>query len=137
MIEDSCAFLRESGAEVFFDAEHFFDGYRADREFALACLEAAQRGGAQALVLCDTNGGSMPSFVRDITAEVVERFAVPIGIHCHNDSGMAVANTQMAVEAGAGQVQGTINGYGERAGNANLCTVIPNLELKTAVRALP
>jgi len=137
MIEDSVAFLRASGAEVFFDAEHFFDGYRADRDFALACLDAAARGGAQALVLCDTNGGSMPLYVRDVTAEVVERFDVAIGIHCHNDSGMAAANTQIAVETGASHVQGTVNGYGERSGNANLCTVIPNLELKTGVRALP
>lgn len=137
MIEDSCAYLKESGAEVFFDAEHFFDGYRADPEFAMACLEAAQRGGAEALVLCDTNGGSMPLFVHEITAQAVDRFEAPIGIHCHNDSGMAVANTQVAVDAGATQVQGTINGYGERAGNANLCTVIPNLELKAGLSALP
>jgi 2-isopropylmalate synthase len=137
MIEDSVAFLKSSGATVFFDAEHFFDGYRADREFALATLAAAERGGAECLVLCDTNGGSMPLFVRDVVAEVVEMFATPIGIHCHNDAGMAVANTQIAVEMGAGQVQGTINGYGERCGNANLCTVIPNLELKAGLRALP
>ncbi len=137
MIEDSCAFLKDSGAEVFFDAEHFFDGHHADPEFAMACLEAAQRGGAEALVLCDTNGGSMPLHIRDITEEAVERFDVPIGIHCHNDSGMAVANTQIAVEVGADHVQGTINGYGERSGNANLCTVIPNLQLKTGVSAIP
>ena len=137
MIEDSCAYLKESGAEVIFDAEHFFDGYRADPEFAMACLEAAQRGGAEALVLCDTNGGSMPLFIHEITAKAVEQFDVPIGIHCHNDSGMAVGNTQIAVDAGATHVQGTINGYGERAGNANLCTVIPNLELKTDLSALP
>jgi 2-isopropylmalate synthase len=137
MIEDSCAFLKASGAEVFFDAEHFFDGYRADPEFAMACLEAAQRGGAEALVLCDTNGGSMPLFIYEVTKEAVERFDVPIGIHCHNDSGMAVANSQIALDAGASQVQGTINGYGERSGNANLCTVVPNLELKTDLLGLP
>ena len=137
MIEDSCAFLKESGAEVLFDAEHFFDGYKADPEFAMACLEAAQRGGAEALVLCDTNGGSMPLFIHEITRKAVEQFEVPIGIHCHNDSGMAIANTHVAVNAGADHVQGTINGYGERSGNANLCTVIPNLELKVGVRALP
>ncbi len=137
MIEDSMAFLKESGAEVIFDAEHFFDGYRADPEFAMECLEAAQRGGAEALVLCDTNGGSLPLFIREVTAEAVERFDVPIGIHCHNDAGLAVANTLLSVEAGATQVQGTINGYGERTGNANLCTVIPNLELKMNAQALP
>ncbi len=137
MIEDSVAFLKASGARVFFDAEHFFDGYRADPEFALETLRAAVRGGAECLVLCDTNGGSMPLFVRDVVAEVVEMFDVPIGIHCHNDAGMAVANSQIAVEMGATQVQGTINGYGERTGNANLCTVIPNLELKSGLRTLP
>lgn len=137
MIEDSVAFLKASGAQVFFDAEHFFDGYRADREFALETLRAAERGGAECLVLCDTNGGSMPLFVREVLAEVVETFETPIGIHCHNDAGMAVANTQIAVEMGASHVQGTINGYGERTGNANLCTVIPNLELKSGLRVLP
>ncbi len=137
MIEESCAFLAESGAEVIFDAEHFFDGYRADPEFALETLRAAERGGAQCLVLCDTNGGSMPLFVRDVVQEVVEGFGTPVGIHCHNDAGMAAANTQIAVEMGASQVQGTINGYGERSGNADLCTVIANIELKSGLRALP
>ncbi len=137
MIEDSVAFLKAGGAQVFFDAEHFFDGYRADREFALETLRAAQRGGAECLVLCDTNGGSMPLFVRDVVAEIVGAFDTPVGIHCHNDAGMAAANTQIAVEMGAGHVQGTINGYGERAGNADLCTVVPNLAIKTGVCALP
>ncbi|MGD9496183.1 MAG: citramalate synthase [Armatimonadota bacterium] len=137
MIEDSVGFLKASGAQVFFDAEHFFDGYRADREYALETLRAAQRGGAECLILCDTNGGSMPLFVRDVVVDVMTSFDTPVGIHCHNDAGMAAANTQIAAEMGAVQVQGTINGYGERAGNANLCTVIPNLELKAGLRALP
>ena len=137
MIEDSVAFLKAGGAQVFFDAEHYFDGYRADREFALETLRAAQRGGAECLILCDTNGGSMPLFVRDVVAEAVELMDAPIGIHCHNDAGMAVANSQIAVELGAVQVQGTINGYGERTGNANLCAVIPNLEIKAGLRTLP
>ncbi|MGC9320276.1 MAG: citramalate synthase [Armatimonadota bacterium] len=137
MIEDSVAFLKESGAEVIFDAEHFFDGYRADPDFALETLRAAERGGAECLVLCDTNGGSMPSFVSEVMGAVIEATDTPLGVHCHNDAGMAAANTQIAVEMGASHVQGTINGYGERTGNANLCTVIPNLELKAGLRALP
>ncbi len=137
MIEDSVAFLKASGAQVFFDAEHYFDGYRADREYALETLRAAERGGAECLILCDTNGGSMPLFLRDVVAEAVELMDTPIGIHCHNDAGMAVANSQIAVELGAVQVQGTINGYGERTGNANLCTLIPNLQIKAGLSVLP
>ncbi|HUS80255.1 MAG TPA: citramalate synthase [Armatimonadota bacterium] len=137
MIEDSVAFLKSTGAEVIFDAEHFFDGYRANPEYALETLRAAERGGAECLVLCDTNGGSMPGFLQEAIAAVRQTCATPLGIHCHNDSGMAVANTQLAVEAGAVQVQGTINGYGERCGNANLCTIIPNLELKAGLQCLP
>ncbi len=137
MIEESCAFLKESGAELIFDAEHFFDGYRANPEYALETLRAAERGGAECLVLCDTNGGSMPTWVQEVVRVLLERFDTPLGVHCHDDAGMAAANTQVAVELGVSHVQGTINGYGERTGNANLCTVIPNLELKAGMRALP
>jgi len=130
MIEESVAFLRSHGREVVFDAEHFFDGYKADPEYAFETLRAAVRGGASCVVLCDTNGGTLTSEVRRITRKVCQQFSVPVGIHCHNDSGLAVANTLAAVEAGADHVQGTINGYGERCGNANLCALIPNLQLK-------
>lgn len=130
MIEESVAFLRSHGRRVIFDAEHFFDGYKADREYALETLRAAERGGAESLVLCDTNGGSLVSEVTAMTRRVREITSLPVGIHCHNDGDLAVANSLAAVEAGATQVQGTINGYGERCGNANLCTVIPNLQLK-------
>ncbi len=137
MIEDSVAFLVSTGAEVFFDSEHFFDGYRARPDFALATLQAAERGGAQCVILCDTNGGSTPSFIQEALGAAQEALGVSIGIHCHNDTGMAVANSYVAVEMGASQVQGTINGYGERCGNADLCTVIPNLRLKGGFEALP
>ncbi len=137
MIEESVAFLRGHGREVVYDAEHFFDGYRADRAYALETLRAAARGGADAVVLCDTNGGSMPWDVEAIVREVAGELDVAIGIHCHNDSECAVANSLAAVRAGATHVQGTINGYGERCGNANLCAVIPDLELKLGARSLP
>jgi 2-isopropylmalate synthase len=130
MIEESVAYLRSHGREVIFDAEHFFDGYKADPEYALETLRAAERGGASALVLCDTNGGSLTSEVAEITRRVVQMTDLAVGIHCHNDNDLAVANSLAAVEAGATHVQGTINGYGERCGNANLCTIIPNLQLK-------
>ncbi len=133
MIRDSVAYLKRHGLEVVYDAEHFFDGFRADPEYALATLRAAAEGGADWLVLCDTNGGSLPSDVRAIVARVVQEFRTPIGIHTHNDAELAVANTLVAVEAGATHVQGTINGYGERVGNANLCSVIPNLKLKLKI----
>jgi len=115
---------------VIYDAEHFFDGYRTDPAYALATLSAAAAGGPKCIVLCDTNGGSLPDTVARVTREVREQIALPLGIHCHNDGELAVANTLAAVSAGASHVQGTINGYGERCGNANLCAVIPNLELK-------
>jgi 2-isopropylmalate synthase len=140
MIRETLQFFKDQGKEVIYDAEHFFDGYKANPEYALQTLEAAVEGGASALVLCDTNGGSFPSEVYDITRLVVERFAsesVAIGIHTHNDGGMAVANTIMAVKAGAVHVQGTINGFGERCGNANLCTIIPNLQLKSGYICIP
>jgi 2-isopropylmalate synthase len=131
MIESSVRFLVNRGVRVIFDAEHFFDGYAENPEYAAACLEAAREAGAETLCLCDTNGGAFPSFVARATADIVSRFSgVKVGIHCHNDGGMAVANTIMAVEAGAVHVQGTVNGYGERCGNADLCAVIPNIQLK-------
>jgi 2-isopropylmalate synthase len=139
MVGDSVRFLRAAGQRVFFDAEHFFDGYKADPEFTLRVLEAAATEGAEVLVLCDTNGGSLPHEVQRIVAEVRSYFGPDqqIGIHTQNDSGCAVANTIAAVVAGATHVQGTVNGYGERTGNANLMTVIPDLELKMGVTCLP
>ena len=133
MIGDSVAFFKGRGREVVYDAEHFFDGYLDDADYALATLRAATEAGADSLVLCDTNGGRMPSEVAEITRRVVAEFGDKvgcIGIHAHNDSEVAVANTLVAVEAGALHVQGAMNGYGERAGNANLCSIIPNLVLK-------
>ncbi len=137
MIRESIAFLHGKGLKVFYDAEHFFDGLKANPEYALATLQAAIDGGAAALVLCDTNGGSMPNDIQSAVKMVVEKFKTPVGIHCHNDCEMAVANSIVAVQAGASQVQGTINGYGERCGNANLCSVIPNLSLKINIQTLP
>ena len=128
---ESVAYLKKHGVETIFDAEHFYDGYRENPEYAMRVLEAAAQGGADALVLCDTNGGCLPEQVYDITQAVCERFGtVIVGIHTHNDSDCATANTLAAVRAGARHVQGTINGLGERCGNANLCTLIPNLALK-------
>ncbi|NMA84325.1 MAG: citramalate synthase [Epulopiscium sp.] len=130
MIRDTVAFFKNQGKEVIFDAEHFFDGYKANSAYALKALQAAVDGGADCLVLCETNGGMFPQEVYDITQKVVESFSVPIGIHTHNDGGMAVANSIMAIEAGAVHVQGTYIGFGERSGNANLSTIIANLQLK-------
>ena len=139
MVAESVAFLKAEGLRVFFDAEHFFDGYKANPEFALRVLEAAMVNGADCVVLCDTNGGSLPHEVQRVTAEVVSFVggATGVGIHTQNDSGCAVANSVAAVVGGATQVQGTINGYGERTGNANLMTVIPDLTLKLGVATLP
>jgi 2-isopropylmalate synthase len=137
MAADSVEFLRGEGLRVFLDAEHFFDGYQADPGFSLAVIEAAQQAGAEALVLCDTNGGTLPHVVEQVVAEVVSRTSAKIGVHFHNDGGCAVANSLGAVRAGASQVQGCINGYGERVGNADLSAVIPNLALKMGVRTIP
>jgi 2-isopropylmalate synthase len=137
LIEDSLAFLKAQGRRVIYDAEHFFDGYRADPAYSLATLEAAARGGAETLVLCDTNGGSLPWQVGEIVDAVRAAIGHPLGIHCHNDSESAVANSLEAVRRGVVHVQGTINGYGERCGNANLCSVIAGLELKMGLRCLP
>jgi 2-isopropylmalate synthase len=139
MIADSVAFLAASGKQVMVDAEHFFDGYKRNPEFALRALEAAVLKGATHLVLCDTNGGSLPHEVREIVGAVKAHFRddAILAIHCHDDTGCAVANSITAVRAGARQVQGTLNGLGERTGNANLTTVIPNLQLKLGYRCLP
>jgi 2-isopropylmalate synthase len=130
IIEDTVRYLSARVECLVYDAEHFFDGYKTNPAYALATLRAASAGGPHRIVLCDTNGGSLPETVGRVTREVIEQINVPIGIHCHNDGELAVANTLAAVAAGAVHVQGTINGYGERCGNANLCAVIPNLELK-------
>ena len=132
MVEKTISFLKKNGRKVFFDAEHFFDGYKRNREYTMKVLSVASSAGADAIVLCDTNGGSMPYEVYEIVNSVKKdkRIKVKLGIHTHNDTEMAVANTIMAVKAGCVHVQGTINGYGERCGNANLCSVIPNLILK-------
>jgi 2-isopropylmalate synthase len=137
MIEQSVAYLRGQGRRVIYDAEHFFDGYGEDPAYALATLQAAVRGGAETLTLCDTNGGTLPWQVEEIIRAVQRDVSAPLGIHAHNDTENAVANSITAVRAGCIQVQGTINGYGERCGNANLCSIIPNLELKMGLQALP
>jgi len=137
MIRESAAYLKQVGMRVFFDAEHFFDGCRANREYAMACLAAAVEGGAEVLVLCDTNGGRLPHEVAELTRAAAASVGVPLSIHTHNDGELAVANSLAAVAAGAVQVQGTINGYGERCGNANLCSVIANLALKMDVETIP
>jgi len=136
MVRDSIAFLASEGRRVFFDAEHFFDGYRLNRSFALAVLAAAEEAGADRLVLCDTNGGALPPDVSRVVGEVRESAGVPLGVHVHNDAGCAVANSIVAVEAGVYQVQGTINGYGERTGNADLVPIAANLALKMGARPL-
>jgi 2-isopropylmalate synthase len=130
MIADSVRYLKAHGREVIYDAEHFFDGYKADPVYALQTLDAAAEAGADVLVLCDTNGGSLPSTVATVVGDVRGATTIPLGIHAHNDSEMAVANSLAAVEMGVVQVQGTINGYGERCGNANLCSIIPALTVK-------
>lgn len=137
IIFNSITFLKSHIPKVFFDAEHFFDGYKSNSEFALKCLIAAQKAGADCLILCDTNGGTLPLEIEKIILELKGKINVPIGIHCHNDSECAVANSILAVELGVSQIQGTINGFGERCGNANLCSIIPNLELKLGYQCLP
>jgi len=136
-IRETIDYLKKRTEEVFFDAEHFFDGYKRNPKYAMKTLAAARDGGADCLVLCDTNGGSLPSEIARIVREVRKATRVPLGIHTHNDSEMAVANTLIAVENGATQVQGTINGYGERCGNANLCSIIPNLAMKMGCEVIP
>ncbi len=130
MIDDSISFLKSKGLRVLYDAEHFFDGFLANEEYAMKTLETAQNAGADLITLCDTNGGMDPVRLEGIIDRVKERITLPLGIHSHNDSGLAVANSMKAVEKGITQVQGTVNGYGERCGNADLCTLIPNIILK-------
>jgi 2-isopropylmalate synthase len=136
IIADTVRYLASRIPFLIYDAEHFFDGYRSNPDYALQTLRLAAAGGARRIVLCDTNGGSLPADVALATAQVIQEIDVPLGIHCHNDGDVAVANTLAAVSAGATQVQGTINGYGERCGNANLCSVIPNLQLKLGYEVL-
>jgi len=137
MIEQSIAHLRDQGRRVIYDAEHFFDGYKEDAGYALETLKSAFRGGAETVVLCDTNGGSMPWEIAEMVRSVHSVVDIPLGIHAHNDGECAVANSITAVREGCIQVQGTINGYGERCGNANLCSIIPDLELKLGLQVLP
>ena len=136
MISDSVAHLKSKGRRVFYDAEHFFDGFKANPDYAMKTLRMAHQAGADCLILCDTNGGTMPWDLREIFKVVAQEFTVPLGIHAHNDADMAVANSITAVQMGAVQVQGTVNGFGERCGNANLCSIIPNLKLKMKVDCL-
>ena len=142
MVRDTVAHLRAEGQRVFLDAEHFFDGYRANRAYALEALRAAAEAGAEVVALCDTNGGMLPDWVGEVVTDVRDTVGaagggVLVGIHCHNDTGCAVANSLAAVDAGATHVQGTLNGYGERTGNADLVTVVANLELKLGRAVLP
>src|SRR4051812_36648113 len=137
MIRDTVRHLRAEGQRVFLDAEHFFDGYRANRDYALEVLRTAYDAGAEVIALCDTNGGMLPAWVGDVVDDVLGSTGVRVGIHCHNDTGCAVANTLAAVDAGASHVQGTLNGYGERTGNADLVSVVANLELKLGRPVLP
>ena len=138
MVRDSVTFLRAQGRRVFFDAEHFFDGYRSDPAFAMQVVAAAEEAGAERLVLCDTNGGMLPFDIADIVRAVGDQASAPLGIHVHNDAGCAVANSLVAVDAGVLQVQGTVNGYGERTGNADIVPITADLILKMGVSdALP
>lgn len=137
MIRDTISYLKNMGKEVIFDAEHFFDGYKNNREYAMTAIRTAERAGADCIVLCDTNGGTMPLEVAEIVKDVLKNVTVEVGIHCHDDGGVSTASSIIAVENGAVQVQGTINGYGERCGNTNLCIVIPNLQLKLGIHCIP
>ncbi len=137
MIADTVRFLKDRGRFVVYDAEHCFDGFREDHAYALATLHAAEAAGADIVVLCDTNGGSLPAAIADVTRTARQALGVTVGIHTHDDIGLGVANALAAVEAGAGHVQGTINGYGERTGNCNLTSVIPNLHFKLQLSCVP
>jgi 2-isopropylmalate synthase len=137
MIRDTVTFLKKHMDEVFYDAEHFFDGYRANPEYAVRTILAAEAAGADCIVLCDTNGGTLPHQAKEIITQIKQRIKTPFGIHAHNDADAAVATSLMAIRMGAVQVQGTINGYGERCGNANLCSIIPNLKLKMGIDCIP
>ncbi|HEX5524035.1 MAG TPA: citramalate synthase [Pedococcus sp.] len=136
MIRDTVGFLRSEGRRVFLDAEHFFDGYAVNRAYALEAVRAAVESGAEVVALCDTNGGMLPRQVADVVADVLDATSARLGIHCHNDTGCAVANSMAAVDAGATHIQGTVNGYGERTGNADLLTVVSNLQIKQGLPLL-
>lgn len=137
MIAESVAYLKSQGKEVVFDAEHYFDGYKANPSYAMMTLKVAAESGADVVVVCDTNGGSLPWEISQVVGDILAQVDAPLGIHTHNDGGCGVANTLAAVKAGAVHVQGTINGYGERVGNANLCTIIPDLQLKMGKQCVP
>ncbi|WP_427891016.1 citramalate synthase [Kribbella sp. GL6] len=137
MVADTVRHLRDNGQRVFLDTEHFFDGYRANRAYALEVVRVAAEAGADVVALCDTNGGTLPRELQDVVRDVLESTGARLGIHCHNDAGCAVANSIAAVEAGVTHVQGTINGYGERTGNADLLAIVANLELKRGLELLP
>ncbi len=137
MIEESCRFLKSHGREVIFDAEHFFDGWKDDKNYAWEAVQAAIRGGADMVCLCDTNGGTFPGEAERIVRELVNRVTVPVAVHFHEDCGMATANSIVGVMAGASQVQGTLLGFGERCGNANLSSIIPDLQLKLGIPCIP
>ena len=137
MVGESIEFLRDRGKRVFFDAEHFFDGFGNNPEYALSVLDTAARAGAERIVLCDTNGGALPSDIAPAIASVTARIDTTLGVHFHNDSDCAVANSLTALSLGVHQVQGCVNGYGERTGNADLCSLIPNLSLKSGVETIP
>ena len=137
MIAESVAYLKSQGKEVIYDAEHYFDGYKANPNYAMMTLKVAAENGADAVVVCDTNGGSLPWEISQVVGQILSQVDAPLGIHSHDDGGCGVANTLAAVKAGAVHVQGTINGYGERVGNANLCTIIPDLQLKMGKQCVP
>jgi 2-isopropylmalate synthase len=137
MIGDTVRYLKAKGTKVFYDAEHFFDGYKKNPEYAMKTVEAAVNGGADTVILCDTNGGSMPHEIEAVMNKAMNHIPIPVGIHAHNDCGLALANSLTAVRCGATMVQGTINGYGERCGNADLIAVMGNLQLKMGYRCVP
>ena len=136
MIKESVSYLKDKGKEVIYDAEHFFDGYCHNPDYALATIKAAEAGGADTIVLCDTNGGMLPLQLQEIIRQVKKVVNAPLGIHAHNDAGMGVANSIIAFQSGVVHIQGTINGYGERCGNADLCTIIPNIQYKLGYKVL-
>ena len=136
MVQDSVSHLKKEGREVIFDLEHFFDGWHNNREYALKVLKAATEAGANFLSLCDTNGGTLPQQAVSCIQDLMKENLAPLGVHFHNDTGCAVAASILSIEAGAALIQGTINGWGERVGNANLCAIIPNLVLKMGKKAL-
>jgi 2-isopropylmalate synthase len=137
MIRDTVSYLKKHGREVLYDAEHFFDAFREAPEYALRTIKAASEAGADLVVLCETNGGNLPEWIEDVTRQAIVHLGKPVGIHTHNDCGLGVANALAAIRAGACQVQGTVNGYGERVGNCNLITAIANLQLKLGIKVTP